>query len=151
MMDDILELHKDEVKVVVKNFPLSFHKQARLAAKYALAASRQGKYKEMYHMIMENFRKLKTNEDLPLEYAQELGLNMAQFKADAKDPAWEELIKIESKQLQDNFERKSVPKFLVAGQEPKGRDLATFSTMIRAELEKKGIKSKAVPIGSQPK
>ena len=136
LMDDILKLHPNDVKVVVKNFPLSFHKQARLAAKYALAASRQGKYKEMYHMIMENFRKLKTNPDLPLEYAQELGLNMVQFKADAKDPVWEELIKKESKELQDNFERKSVPKFLVAGKEPKGRDLKTFSDMIKAELAK---------------
>jgi len=87
-------------------------------------------------MIMENFRQLKTNPDLPLEYAQELGLNMAQFKADAKDPAWEELIKKESLELSQNFERKSVPKFLVAGKEPKGRDLKTFSDMIKAELAK---------------
>ena len=43
--------YPNDVKVVVKNFPLSFHKQARTAAKYALAADRQGKYKEMYHMI----------------------------------------------------------------------------------------------------
>ena len=136
MIDDILKLHPNDVKVVVKNFPLSFHKQARDAAKYALAASRQGKYKEMYHMIMENFRQLKTNPDLPLEYAQELGLNMAQFKADAKDPVWEELIKKESLELSQNFERKSVPKFLVAGKEPKGRDLKTFSDMIKAELLK---------------
>lgn len=135
-MDDILKLHPNDVKVVVKNFPLSFHKQARLAAKYALAASRQGKYKEMYHMIMENFRKLKTNPDLPLEYAQELGLNMAQFKADAKDPVWEELIKKESKELQDNFERKSVPKFLVAGKEPSARNIDAWSAIIDLELKK---------------
>ena len=53
-----------------------------------------------------------------------------------KYPAWEELIKKESLELSQNFERKSVPKFLVAGKEPKGRDLKTFSDMIKAELAK---------------
>ena len=53
-------MHKDEVKVVVKNFPLNFHKQARDAAKVALAADKQKTcgptknescYKDMYHLI----------------------------------------------------------------------------------------------------
>ena len=134
MIDDVLEKYPNDVKVVVKNFPLSFHKQARKAAKYALAADRQGKYKEMYHMIMENFRKLKANEDLPLEFAMELGLDIEKLKKDAADPYFEELIKKESLELAQNFERKSVPKFLVAGREPKGRDLQTFSDMIKAKL-----------------
>ena len=137
MIDDILEKYPNDVKVVVKNFPLSFHKQARKAAKYALAASRQGKYKEMYHMIMENFRKLKANEDLPLEYAAELGLDIAKFKKDAEDPYFEDLIKKESLELAQNFERKSVPKFLVAGKEPSGRSLEVWSQMIDAELKNK--------------
>ena len=136
-------MHPNDVKVVIKNFPLNFHKQARDAAKYALASDRQkicgtakneSCYKDMYHMIMADFRKLKTNPKLPLEYAEQLGLDMVKFKQDAKDPAFEALIKKESKELQDNFERKSVPKFLVAGREPKSRDLQTFSDMIKAKL-----------------
>ena len=51
LIDDILAKYPNDVKVVVKNFPLSFHKQAEKAAKYAYAAHKQGKYKEMYHMI----------------------------------------------------------------------------------------------------
>ena len=137
MVDEILEKYPNDVKVVVKNFPLSFHKQARKAAKYALAADRQGKYKEMYHMIMENFRKLKANEDLPLEYARELGLDINKFKQDAADPYFEELIKKESLELAQNFERKSVPKFLIAGQEPSGRTVEAWSALIDAELKNK--------------
>ena len=136
MVDDILEKYPNDVKVVVKNFPLSFHKQARKAAKYALAADRQGKYKEMYHMIMENFRKLKANEDLPLDYARELNLDINKFKQDAADPYFEELIKKESLELAQNFERKSVPKFLIAGQEPSGRTVEAWSALIDAELKK---------------
>ena len=40
-------------------------------------------------------------------------------------------------ELSNNFERKSVPKFLVAGKEPKGRDLQTFSDMVKAALKNK--------------
>ena len=136
MIDEVLAKYPNDVKVVVKNFPLSFHKQARKAAKYALAASRQGKYKEMYHMIMDNYRALKTNEDLPLEYASELGLNIDKFKSDAADPYFEELIKTESSQLAQNFERKSVPKFLVAGKEPSARNIDAWSAIIDLELKK---------------
>ena len=81
-MDEILEKYPNDVKVIVKNFPLSFHKQARRAAQYALAADRQGKFKEMYHAIFEEYRKLKANEDLPLEIAQRIGLDMEKFKAE---------------------------------------------------------------------
>ena len=137
LIDDVLKKYPNDVKVVIKNFPLSFHKQARKAAKYALAASRQGKYKEMYHMIMENFRKLKANEDLPLEYAEELGLDINKFKQDANDPYFEDLIKKESLELAQNFERKSVPKFLVAGKEPSSRSVEAWSELIDAELKNK--------------
>ena len=137
LIDEVLEKYPNDVKVVVKNFPLSFHKQARKAAKYALAADRQGKYKEMYHMIMENYRGLKNNEDLPLQYAAELGLNIDKLKRDAEDPFFEDLIKKESLQLAQNFERKSVPKFLIAGKEPSGgRNIESWSAIIDAELKK---------------
>ena len=143
LIDDILEMHPNDVKVVIKNFPLNFHKQARDAAKYALASNRQkvcgpskneSCYKDMYHMIMKDFRKLKTNPELPLEFAEQLGLDMIKLKQDVKDPAFEALIKKESLELSQNFERKSVPKFLVAGKVPTGRDLQTFSDMIKAKL-----------------
>ena len=52
------------------------------------------------------------------------------------DPYYEELIKKESLELAQNFERKSVPKFLVAGQEPSSRSVAAWSAIIDAELKK---------------
>ena len=137
-MDDILKKYPNDVKVLIKNFPLSFHKQAMKAAQYSLAADRQGKYKEMYHAIMEDFRKLKTNEDMPLDIAATLGLNVEKLKTDAEDPAIIAQINKEITQLKNSgIPRLSVPKFLVAGREPTGRDLGTFSAMIDAELKKK--------------
>ena len=138
MVDDILKKYPNDVKVVIKNFPLSFHKQAMKAAKYVLAAKNQGKYSELYTVVMENYRQLKTNEDLPLQLAGELGLDVEQLKRDANSPAIANQIQIEIDELKNSgIPRMSVPKFLINGKEPQGRTLDAFSAVIEAELKKK--------------
>ena len=137
LVDDILEKYPNDVKVVIKNFPLSFHKQALKAAKYSLAAHKQGKYKEMYYLIMENYGKLKTNEDLPLEYAKQLNLDLNKFIADMESEEVSKQIDLEMKQLRESgIPRLSVPKFLIQGKEPQGRSLEVFSSIIDTELAK---------------
>jgi len=127
------------VRVVIKQFPLSFHKQARKASLYALAAERQGKYNEMSDKIFANYRNLKSNEDLPRQYAEEMGLDLVQFDKDMQDPALNDRIDKEMNQMkQSGIPRMSVPKFLINGKEPQGgRNLDSFSAMIDAELKKK--------------
>ena len=137
MVDDILKKYPNDVKVVIKNFPLSFHKQAKKAAQYCLAAREQGKYKELYKLIFDNYKNLKNNEDLPLELAEGLGLDVEKLKADANSPKIINLIDEEMKQLKESgIPRISVPKFLIAGKEPQGRSLEAWSAIIDAELKK---------------
>ena len=106
---------------------------------YVLAAERQGKYEEMSNKIFENYRNLKSNEDLPRQYAQELGLDMVKFDKDMQDPALEARINKEMNQMkQSGMPRMSVPKFLINGKEPQGkRDIENYSAIIDAELKKK--------------
>ncbi len=137
MIDDILKKYPNDVRVVVKQFPLSFHKQARKASLYALAADRQGKYKEMSDKIFENYRNLKSNEDLPRQYAEELGLDMVKFDKDMQDPALGARIDREVNQLAQSGMRTAAPKFLINGKEPQGRSLEIYSDIIDAELKKK--------------
>ena len=135
-----MKKYPNDVKVVIKNFPLSFHKQAMRTAQYSLAAAKQGKYMEMYHAIFEDYKTLKTDPDLPVKLAAYLGLDVEQFKRDADDPAINAQIEKEIKQLRNSgIARLSVPKFLVAGKEPQGknRNLETFSAMIDEALKKK--------------
>lgn len=137
MVDDLMKKYPNDVKLVIKNFPLSFHKQAKKAAKYALAADKQGKYYEMYKKIMANFRQLKSNEDLPVQYAAELGMDVDKLKQDINDPAIAQQIETEINQLKNSgIPRLSVPKFLINGKEPQGRSLEVFSALIDAELKK---------------
>jgi len=139
LIDDLLKKYPNDLRVVVKQFPLSFHKQAKKASLYALAAERQGKYKEMSDKIFENYRSLKSNEDLPRQYAEELGLDMVKFDKDMKDPALEARIDKEMNQMkQSGIPRMSVPKFLINGKEPQGgRTVENYSAIIDAELKKK--------------
>ena len=139
MIDDLLKKYPNDVRVVVKQFPLSFHKQAKKASLYALAAERQGKYHEMSNKIFENYRGLKTNENLPRQYAEEMGLDMEKFDKDMQDPALDARISKEMNQMkQSGIPRMSVPKFLINGKEPQGkRDFANYSAIIEAELKKK--------------
>tara|TARA_X000001036_G_scaffold380941_1_gene372671 strand:- start:1 stop:417 length:417 start_codon:yes stop_codon:yes gene_type:complete len=138
LVDEVLKKYPNDVKVVIKNFPLSFHKQAKKAAQYCLAAREQGKFKEMYRMIFDNYKNLKNNEDLPLEYAAELGLDKEKLKSDANSPKIIGLIDEEIKQMRTSgIPRLSVPKFLINGKEPQGRSLEAWSVIIDAELKKK--------------
>jgi len=138
LVDDVLAKYPNDVKVVIKNFPLSFHKQAKKAAQYCLAAREQGKYKELYKKIFDEYKNLKNNEDLPLELAADLGLDVEKLKADANSPKVLALIEEEIKQMRNSgIPRLSVPKFLINGREPQGRSLEAWSAMIDEELKKK--------------
>jgi protein-disulfide isomerase len=68
-----------KVRVVWKNFPLDMHPNAKPAAAAALAAGEQGKFWEMHDKLFENQRALdRANLE---KYAQDLGLDLARFRA----------------------------------------------------------------------
>ena len=84
--------YPNQVKLVLKHFPLSFHPGARPAAKAALAAGVQGKFYEMTDLLFQNNRSL--SDDKFKELAGQLKLNVAQFMKDYKgrDAEWEKKI-----------------------------------------------------------
>ena len=68
-----------KVRMVWKNFPLGFHQNAKPAARPRMAAGEQGKFWQMHDKLFANQQAL---DRASLEkYAQELGLDMAKFKA----------------------------------------------------------------------
>ena len=75
----------DKVKIVFKQNPLSFHKDAKPAAAASLAAHEQGKFWEMHDKLFANQKALK-KADLE-KYAGELGLDMEKYKAALGDKA----------------------------------------------------------------
>ncbi|MER7080486.1 Protein-disulfide isomerase [Saccharopolyspora kobensis] len=87
-----------KINFVVRNFPLDMHPLARPAAQAAEAAALQGKFKEMYHAIYDNYEAWGSTPDgqvssdaakargLFEQYAQQAGLDLEKFRADVNSP-----------------------------------------------------------------
>ncbi len=90
ILNQVDERNSTTVKHVFKNFPLSFHSFARLAAKAALAAGEQGKFWEMRQKLFDNFRTI--NKENISKYAAELGLDMEKFEKALNESMYDALI-----------------------------------------------------------
>jgi protein-disulfide isomerase len=83
--------YSDKVRFVFRNFPLSFHKDAHLAAEAAMAAAAQGKFFEFHDVLFENQQKL-ARENLE-EYVKKVnGLDGAKFKKALDDKAYAKVV-----------------------------------------------------------
>lgn len=74
----------DDLRLVYKHFPLqSIHIMANKSAQAAEAAGLQGKFWEMHDKLFENQSDWQNgDEDLFFSYAEEIGLNIEQFRDD---------------------------------------------------------------------
>lgn len=86
-LKQIEEKYGAKMELVYRNFPLSQHANAMLAAQAAEAAGKQGKFWEMHDMIFENQDTwaVQNNADAEktfVSYAQALKLNIGQFRKD---------------------------------------------------------------------
>ena len=79
VIDETLKSYGNRVRLVVRDFPLVMHAQARKAAEAANAANAQGKYFEYIAVLFKNQSAL--DVDSLKRYATELGLDRAKFDA----------------------------------------------------------------------
>lgn len=79
ILRELAAKYGDQLRVVIRMFPLPDNPHARLAAEAALAAHAQGKFWEMYDSLLANQKQL---ERPALErYAAQLQLDLAAFKS----------------------------------------------------------------------
>jgi protein-disulfide isomerase len=136
LVKQITDAYPNDVRVIYKNYPLPFHQQAMPAAKAAIAAGKQGKFWEMHDKLFANFRTL-ADDQYP-KYAEELGLDVEQFKKDMAAPETEKLVQDEMAHAR-TAEVRGTPTFFINGKKPQGRSFALYKQMIDDILkEKKG-------------
>lgn len=80
VMPDLVKAFPNDVTVYFKHFPLEGHEHSAQAARAAWAAGRQNKFWQMHDLIFANQMSLSPQKFD--DFASELGLNMARFKAD---------------------------------------------------------------------
>ncbi|NOY25581.1 MAG: DsbA family protein [Oligoflexia bacterium] len=81
----LLDDYDGKVRMVFRDFPLSFHPNAIPAALAANCADKQGKYWQIHDLMMQNQRSLE-EKDLTA-YATQVGLDLDQWNTCRKDPA----------------------------------------------------------------
>lgn len=88
----IKETYKDQIAFIFRNFPLTaIHPNALAAATAAEAAGLQGKFWEMHNKLYENqtaWSEIDASKRTSIftGYAEDIGLNVDQFKTDLSDP-----------------------------------------------------------------
>lgn len=80
VMNQLLVIFENKLKVVFRHFPLPVHRHAPKAHEAAECARVQGKFWEYRDLLFENFDKLKKEE--LIAYAQKLDLDLEKFKRD---------------------------------------------------------------------
>jgi len=132
----LLEEYPDQVRIVYKHLPLSFHKDALPAAKAAVAARRQGKFWEMHDALFQNQHSL--GDETYLEIARDLGLDIERFEQDYRSAA----VAAEVAQDMNEARRLGVtgtPGFFVNGRFASGaRPYESFKAMVDEALSARG-------------
>jgi protein-disulfide isomerase len=124
-----------KIRMVWKNYPLPFHNNAEPAAQAALAAHAQGKFWQMHDTLFANMTAL----DRPSldKYAQEVGLNMAKFKADMDSGKYKDQVQAEMKEGQA-VGVNGTPAVFINGRKISGAyPFETFKKIADEELAKK--------------
>lgn len=125
----------------------AFHKNAKPAAIYTEAAGEQGKYWEMQEKLFAKQSEWGEVHGAPPsptaipptvsfeKYAQELGLNMDQFKASVSDPKHAAKVDRDMKDVQ-TMGVKSTPTFFVNGRKLARLNQQDLRSLINEELKK---------------
>ncbi len=122
-----------KVKIIFRDFPLSFHQNAQKAAEAAECAGEQDKYYEMHDKLFEDG--VKGGVDSFKEYAKELGLDTEAFNECLDSDAMAEEVK---KDMKDGAAVgvTGTPAFFVNGVMVSGaQPFANFKAVIDAALE----------------
>ncbi len=147
-LKQVMDTYGKDVKVVWRNEPLPFHPNAMPAAEAAMAAGAQGKFWEMHDLLFANQRDLS-----PANYekwAQQIGLNMKQFKDDLASHKYQAKIKADS-DYAASVGASGTPNFFVDGVNIVGaqpfdrfKELIDKQLALASDLEKKGLHGEAL-------
>lgn len=133
MVEQILNLYGDQVRLAYRHFPLNVHPLARPAAYASMAAMQQGKFWD-YHDILFEKQPNFSNDEL-VGYAQQLGLNTEQFTQDMESSEIVEMVN-EDVKTGTNLGINATPTFYLNGRKLDLRGFNDLRIEVEAELVK---------------
>jgi protein-disulfide isomerase len=135
VLREVLERYRDDVRLVYKHFPLSFHPQARPAARAALAAHDQRAFWEMHDLLFEHSERL--GEARFEDLARRAGLDVERFTSDYDSRAADYDRRIDEDYAQGlTVNVRGTPTVFVNGRRVRVRTVDGISAIIDEELER---------------
>jgi protein-disulfide isomerase len=132
-VNQILSDYKGKVRYVLRDFPLSFHKDSLKAHEAARCAGEQNKYWDMNKKLFENQRSLKI-EDIK-KYAEDLKLKMDKFNQCLDSDKYADVIK-QNQEYGEKVGVSGTPAFFINGRMVSGaRPFSSFQEIIEDELK----------------
>jgi protein-disulfide isomerase len=133
----MLDLYPGSILFVFRNFPITqLHPHAELAAEAAEAAAAQGKFWEMYELLLRPSSSL--DLDSLMSHAQELGLDTDRFRREVAGRAHAAKIEADVSEGVRNGVN-ATPKFYVDGERIDGKfPLEGLEDAIRASIRAAG-------------
>lgn len=133
VLNQLLNLYAGKVRLVAREFPIVTHQFSRKASQAALSAHSQGKYFEYTALLYRN--QLDLSEPALIRLAQQVGLNIAQLKADIAANRYDTAIDLDM----DDAKRvglTSTPTFFINGRRLEQITLQGFKEAIERELSR---------------
>ena len=140
LVKELSETYKNDVRFVIRYFPLMGHKNGFNSAYAVEASSKQGKYWEMYDILFVNQKdwagKESADPTIFEDYAKQIGLDVNQFKMD-----------VNSKEVKNRVNKdlasgktagvSGTPTFFINGEKiPNPKSLEDFKTFIDSAILK---------------
>jgi protein-disulfide isomerase len=142
IVEQVVAKYQDKIAYQFRNLPLNqIHQNAYAAARAAEAADEQGKFWDMYNLLYQNqkdWSELKSVNATFNGYAQQLGLNVTQFKKDFASTKVNDRINADKEAFNKTGEQMSTPTFFLNGKKIEPTSADAFGKLIDAELKKNG-------------
>lgn len=125
--------HGSEFQLAYRHFPLPQHQNAKHAAYAAEAAGKQGKFWEMHDMIFEHqgeWSEKGNAEDIFLQYAASLALDLARFNEDRGAEETKDKVERSYDSAVANFIN-ATPTFFINGQKIQPRSYDEFVDLLQ--------------------
>ncbi len=140
IVQQVVQKYQDKIAFQFRNLPLNqIHQNAYAGARAAEAASEQGKFWEMYDILYQKQSEWSESTSANTyfdTYAQQLGLNLAQFKKDFASSKINDRINADKDEFNKTGEPLSTPTFFLNGKKIQATSVDEFSKLIDAALKK---------------
>lgn len=140
VMEEVMKSYGDKLRFEYKHFPLPIHPYAQQAALAAEAAGQQGKFYEYHDLLFKNQQTWSTSVtpgSLFIQYAEELGLDIDQFRRQQKSSVLRDAVRSDLAEARE-LGLTGTPTFFLNGERMEIATFEEFITQIAMAVDPEG-------------